>query len=201
MTLPPRALATVLAALRYWQQDLIANEAPPISHHFTEHTPLDEDEIDSLCECLNSDTSPDLRTALQYLLEQTVEMDIAHGIPLTEGEQDARQQALAALGITRDQSAAPPEETTRRETIYDLALSQHASDEIDVYTDFRIIESTQDNGCHISAWLWIDFSGTPLDKEAETDPADSPDPSADCTACNDGSCAWCREEQRQRTNH
>lgn len=48
-----RQLATVLAALRYWQQDLEANEDPPISDHFTDHDPLTPEEIDSLCEQLN----------------------------------------------------------------------------------------------------------------------------------------------------
>ena len=48
-----RELATILAALRYWQQDLAANEEGPISEHFNEHTPLTVDEIDDLCERIN----------------------------------------------------------------------------------------------------------------------------------------------------
>jgi hypothetical protein len=53
--LTDRELATVLAALRYWQQDLLANEGePPISEHFEGgNTPLDAEEIDELCERLN----------------------------------------------------------------------------------------------------------------------------------------------------
>ena len=35
--------------------------------------------------------------ALDYLLEQTVDMDLKHGIALTEGEEDARTRALAVL--------------------------------------------------------------------------------------------------------
>jgi hypothetical protein len=52
-----RELATVLAALRYWQQDLIDNHEGPISQdHFTEKiTPLSVDEIDELCERINFD--------------------------------------------------------------------------------------------------------------------------------------------------
>ena len=46
-----RELATVLAALRYWQQnpdeDLIDG-----GQHFTEHSPLTPNEIDALCERL-----------------------------------------------------------------------------------------------------------------------------------------------------
>lgn len=53
-----RELATVLAALRYWQQDLEANDAPPISaDFFAECEPLTSEEIDGLCERLNSETA------------------------------------------------------------------------------------------------------------------------------------------------
>jgi hypothetical protein len=54
MTLTDRDLATVLAALRYWQQDLSENEGPIITHHFDDRiTPLTVEEIDDLCEQLN----------------------------------------------------------------------------------------------------------------------------------------------------
>lgn len=49
-----RELAIVLAALRYWQQDFDENEDPPISDHFAEEDPLTVDEIDALCERLNT---------------------------------------------------------------------------------------------------------------------------------------------------
>jgi hypothetical protein len=51
--LTDRELATVLAALRYWQQDLAENDDGPISDHFIDHTPLTVEEIDDLCERLN----------------------------------------------------------------------------------------------------------------------------------------------------
>ena len=53
--LTDRELATVLAALRYWQQDLADNDDGPICpDHFTDTiTPLTVDEIDDLCERLN----------------------------------------------------------------------------------------------------------------------------------------------------
>ena len=41
--------------------------------------------------------APDLIEALDYLLEQTVDMDLKHGIGLTEGETEAREKALAAI--------------------------------------------------------------------------------------------------------
>jgi hypothetical protein len=50
--LTPRELATVLAALRYWQQDLADNEeeGPICPLHFANTTPLTVEEIDQLCE-------------------------------------------------------------------------------------------------------------------------------------------------------
>lgn len=56
-----RDLATILAALRYWQQDLADNDAAgdgPISpEHFDDDvTPLSVEEIDELCERLNCDS-------------------------------------------------------------------------------------------------------------------------------------------------
>ena len=59
--LTSRELATVLAALRHWQQQLpregvaFADGFP----HFSDETPLSVDEIDALCERLNqSDADP-----------------------------------------------------------------------------------------------------------------------------------------------
>jgi len=45
--------------------------------------------------------APELLNALENLLRQTVDMDLAHGIGLTEGEQEARQKALAAIARVR----------------------------------------------------------------------------------------------------
>jgi hypothetical protein len=41
--------------------------------------------------------APELLEALDYLLEQTVDMDLKYGIGLSEGEQEARKKALAAI--------------------------------------------------------------------------------------------------------
>lgn len=41
--------------------------------------------------------APELLSALEYLLEQTVDMDLTYGIALSEGEADARQKALDAI--------------------------------------------------------------------------------------------------------
>lgn len=41
--------------------------------------------------------APDLLEALNYLMEQTIDMDQKYGVELSEGEEDARQKALAAI--------------------------------------------------------------------------------------------------------
>jgi hypothetical protein len=41
--------------------------------------------------------APKLLEALDYLLEQSVDMDLKYGLGLSEGEQDARAKALAAI--------------------------------------------------------------------------------------------------------
>ena len=50
-----RQLATILAALRYWQQDLAENGVDDIidGEHFKEEKPLSVNQIDHLCEYLN----------------------------------------------------------------------------------------------------------------------------------------------------
>jgi hypothetical protein len=56
-----RELATVLAALRYWQTDLEqygTDDLIDAAGHFAEHTPLTPDEIDELCERLNAGKGP-----------------------------------------------------------------------------------------------------------------------------------------------
>jgi len=58
LSVTPRELATILAALRYWQVSdrNTATEAPEydIASDAGQFEPLDNDEIDSLCEQLNT---------------------------------------------------------------------------------------------------------------------------------------------------
>jgi hypothetical protein len=58
--------------------------------------------IDSDPERLRN-AATDLLEALHYLLEQTVDSDLKYGVGLTEGEEDARAKALAAIA-----KAEPP---------------------------------------------------------------------------------------------
>jgi hypothetical protein len=49
-----RDIAQLLAALRNWQVDALNEDlAESFAGHFEEHAPLDDDEIDALCERLN----------------------------------------------------------------------------------------------------------------------------------------------------
>ena len=43
------------------------------------------------------DHAEELLAALDYLLQQTVDQDLKYGIALSEGEEDARQRALAVI--------------------------------------------------------------------------------------------------------
>jgi hypothetical protein len=47
--------------------------------------------------------APELLEALDYLLEQTVDMDLKYGIGLTEGEKDARAKAMTAIAKATSQ--------------------------------------------------------------------------------------------------
>src|SRR5580693_2736917 len=52
--------------------------------------------------------APELLEALDYLLEQTVDMDLKYGIGLSEGEEDARAKALAAIAEATGAAPASP---------------------------------------------------------------------------------------------
>jgi hypothetical protein len=49
------------------------------------------------CEYDRYKSQPALCEALDYVLDQTVDQDLAFGIELTEGEAEAREKALAAI--------------------------------------------------------------------------------------------------------
>lgn len=51
----------------------------------------------------------ELGEALDYLLQQTIDQDLNYGIGLTEGEQDARKKALAAIAKARGEKTLPPD--------------------------------------------------------------------------------------------
>lgn len=68
MNLSDRELTTILAALRWWQISIIRNNhTPPIVEHFYDHTPLDLEEIETLCDNLNTtETSTQLDQLTQH---------------------------------------------------------------------------------------------------------------------------------------
>lgn len=86
-----RELSTVLAALRYWQLHL-TGEAPgddfdSIASDGGTHVPLTADEIDGLCERLNTDGCPCAGT---YRVHWCIDSDASN--PL-----DAAREAFAAM--------------------------------------------------------------------------------------------------------
>lgn len=59
MKLNKQELATVLAALRFWQSGTIEENRCDFEHFDSNTTPLDDDEIDDLCERINcGDANP-----------------------------------------------------------------------------------------------------------------------------------------------
>jgi len=55
------------------------------------------DSLEAAYEAGRAAGDDELTDALDFLLQQTVDMDLAHGIELTEGEREAREQAIAAI--------------------------------------------------------------------------------------------------------
>ncbi len=72
--------AAINARERFYGRPNYPNEKPAVPPDSQPVTLLDE-----------------MRQALDYLLQQTVDQDLKYGITLTEGEEDARQRALAVI--------------------------------------------------------------------------------------------------------
>lgn len=69
--------------------------------------------------------------------------------------QELASKAAAALNVTREECV-----------IYALAKGHHEDGEIE-FDDSAAISGTGpggDNGAYVSAWFWVDFADTPLDK-------------------------------------
>ena len=75
--LSDRELATVLAALRYWQSKLDEHLAPVDLDHFAEVDPLTSGEIDDLCERLNT---REQETSRIRTIRVTMEGGVIHNI-------------------------------------------------------------------------------------------------------------------------
>ena len=61
---------------------------------------------------------------------------------------------------------APAEE--RRLAIIKLARSQHEEEGQVEIDDNAPLSEGNDNGCYVQGWVWVDFTGTHLDKEKGT---------------------------------
>lgn len=90
------------------------------------------------------------------------------------------------------------DETARNQRIKQLAREQHQSDGECEIDDNALISEGDDNGTYVQAWVWVDFSGTDLDKEKDS--AEEPSEcncGADQVADQASHFAWCASLQEQ----
>ncbi len=86
---------------------LTMSKGKPIGHCKTCRSEIVETVNDSIfregecdgCEYQRYRSQPALLEALDYLLKQAIDQDLAFGIELTEGEQEAYDMAMRALSI------------------------------------------------------------------------------------------------------
>ena len=55
----------------------------------------------------------------------------------------------------------------RREQIVEIAQESLGREGAIEFDDDAIVSEGSDNGAYVEGWIWLDFSGTPLDKEKE----------------------------------
>ena len=185
------ALRNLQIDLRQGHLDL----AQDFSEIFSDHAPMTSEEIDTLCQSLNFSESEMLHwQATSRSLPDEDIMCLIHCTEGTTGEayMDSGEWHWSGMaGIVKTpvthwtelplgphlpsqpvtpqpekSEATTPESEARRLAIIDLADEQHPNEDISVDAD-AILSEGDDNGCYISAWLWISFSGTPYDKETE----------------------------------
>ena len=65
--------------------------------------------------------------------------------------------------VTKAPSGGPVRENLIRE----LAKLRHEDEGTCEIDDNATISEGDDNGCYVSAWVWVPFDETPLDKEAD----------------------------------
>jgi len=70
--------------------------------------------------------------------------------------------------------AAMSEGEVDHKAVLDLARKDPKVHEGELEIDENaVISYGGDNGAYVQAWLWVDFSGTPLDEEAEGESEES----------------------------
>jgi len=76
-------------------------------------------------------------------------------------------EATAELTARLDKGTQPP--TEREQGIIALAREGKQIDgEVEI-DDNALLSEGGDNGAYVAAWVWCDFSGTPFDKEEESE--------------------------------
>lgn len=62
-------------------------------------------------------------------------------------------------------SFAEQQADARTVTIIQMAKDEYQIDGVcEIDDNASISEVTNENGCYVQAWVWVDFAGTPLDK-------------------------------------
>ena len=77
------------------------------------------------------------------------------------GDQVVAAASKALQGAIRKQE---PDEKRRKEIVA-LAQGMFESPEASEIDDDAVVSEGDDNGAYVQSWTWVDFSGTPLDKE------------------------------------
>lgn len=118
------------------------------------------------------------RAELRAMLERLIEWDAFMG-----GHEDTRwMMARDLYARTGNQlhTVARPDDPMRdhqeridfaaaqerQADIVALVFNQYDSDDVETDDDVKVSEG-DDNGAFVQAWVWVDFSGTPLDKKSE----------------------------------
>lgn len=66
----------------------------------------------------------------------------------------------------KSKRAALAKKAARDLLVVGLAKDQHQDEGTIEVDDGAIVSEGNDNGAYVQAWVWVDFSGTALDKEA-----------------------------------
>lgn len=153
MKLTRRELATVLAALRYWQREGIWGDPRKeldIATDGGEIEPLGQLEIDGLCERLNyrEDSEAVNAEVLDSLKECSSLLEVFSPRHELNTAVMRAKRAIAKSEKAEQKSIATPEEITQARELY----GREGEIEID---DNARASRGDDDGAYIEAWVWV----------------------------------------------
>ncbi len=140
---------------------------------------------------LAKDDGDGLQTALQDILTDLMHAcDTYKGLNFLDALGSAREHHAIETGAIEEHGNNPPminghatetpnpgtgDADARECNIGQLAKEEFEEEGSLEFDDHPTISEGTDNGAYVQAWQWVDFAGTPLDKEAAT--FDCPNPS------------------------